>query len=373
MGNLKAAIQVNHPGHKSTAYLDSVATKSKWDVLVAQDAKLFKFVANAMLCGCAKTLALEITNIYENGDTDFHYDYCENIKDGRGYTSGIAGFCTGTGDAWQVVQAYHTLTGGKDDMSQYDTVMEKLANCNSNCGSITGLGGYCDVWKKLGQTDTKFKQAQDTIRDNLYFSPAMVYATQLGLKTSIAQAQLYDAGIQHGTDGGADSLGGMVKSTNAQITADITGDSNSILTINGHSVDEIAWLNKFLAVRTGILKNPKESGDQGGAWAQTLYRINSYTYAVGLKEYMWGSSVKVLDNDGKPTTVTCSTTTTTTTTKRKRKVAANPCPEGFKPVTAMPSHTPKSMNKGKNTSTSMSKVKNTSTSTSMSTKKPKPT
>ncbi|KAJ1903773.1 hypothetical protein LPJ71_005056, partial [Coemansia sp. S17] len=43
-----------------------------------------------------------------------------------------------------------------------------------------------------------------------------------------------------------------------------------------------------------------------GAWAKTLYRIKSYQFAVDTKEYNWTDSVSVLDNDGKPTTVTCS-------------------------------------------------------------------
>ncbi|KAJ2109503.1 hypothetical protein IW146_006331, partial [Coemansia sp. RSA 922] len=74
-------------------------------------------VSDAMLSGCAKSLALQVTNVYENGDTAFHYEYCEDLKDGRGFTAGIAGFCSGTGDALEVVKLYHKLTGGKDDMS----------------------------------------------------------------------------------------------------------------------------------------------------------------------------------------------------------------------------------------------------------------
>ncbi|KAJ2376692.1 hypothetical protein IW150_001824, partial [Coemansia sp. RSA 2607] len=44
-------------------------------------------LAAAELSGCAKSIALQITNIYENGDTNFHYDYCENLHDGRGFTA----------------------------------------------------------------------------------------------------------------------------------------------------------------------------------------------------------------------------------------------------------------------------------------------
>ncbi|KAJ2486057.1 hypothetical protein IWW37_005742 [Coemansia sp. RSA 2050] len=258
----------------------------------------------AVLQGCDKTIALEITNIYENGDTAFHYNYCEDINDGRGLTSGIAGFCTGTGDAWLVIQEYHKLTGGKDQMSTFDSVLAEYAITGNN--STSGLSGYCSVWTKLGLSDAKFKQAQDTIRDSLYMDPAMDYAKQLGLKTSIAQGQLYDAGIQHGASDGPDGLGGMIKRTNALVTTDEVGDSGSTLAINGHKIDEIAWLNKFLGVRADVLSNPQEPTNMSGAWAKTLYRIKSYQFAVNAREYNWTDSVRVLDNDGKPTTVTCA-------------------------------------------------------------------
>ncbi|KAJ2458767.1 hypothetical protein GGF42_001873 [Coemansia sp. RSA 2424] len=260
--------------------------------------------SGAVLHGCDKTIALEITNIYENGDADFHYNYCEDINDGRGYTSGIAGFCTGTGDAWLVIQEYHKLTGGKDKMSQFDSVLAEYAQSGNS--SVTGLADYCPVWRKLGTSDKKFKKAQDTIRDSVYLSPAMVYAEKLGLRTSIAQGQLYDAGIQHGASDGPDGLGGMVKDANARVTADEAGDSGSTLSINGYKIDEVAWLKKFLVVRANVLSNPQEPPNMSGAWTKTLYRIKSYQYAVEIKEYNWTSSARILDNDGAPTTITCS-------------------------------------------------------------------
>ncbi|KAJ1862585.1 hypothetical protein LPJ73_000721 [Coemansia sp. RSA 2703] len=259
-------------------------------------------VTNAALCGCAKDIALKITNIYENGDTDFHYDYCENLGDGRGFTAGIAGFCSGTGDGWDVIQEYHRLTGGNDDFSSMDSNLQKYADSSSD--STSGIENYCKVWENLGKNDANFRKAQDTIRDKLYVAPAADYANQLGLKFSITQGQLYDTGIEHGTGTDADGLGSLIKNTNAKFTADDTTDnSGSTLTINGHQVDEITWLKKFLEVRTEDLKNPKEKDNQGGNyWAQTTYRIESYQYALEQKEYTWTSTVKLLDNDGNPTT-----------------------------------------------------------------------
>ncbi|KAJ2746130.1 hypothetical protein GGI20_001615 [Coemansia sp. BCRC 34301] len=271
----------------------------------------------SMLCNCPKTLAMQITNVYENGDTKFHYEYCEDLKDGRGFTAGIAGFCSGTGDAWEVVQTYHKLTGGKDEMSQFDATMKKYAESGSD--STSGLSNYCEVWKKLGTSDANFKKAQDTIRDELYFYPAMAQAKILKLKTSIAQAQLYDTAIEHGAGDDQDGLAALIKRTNAKVTGDVKGTSGSTLTINGHKIDEIAWLNLFFEVRIDDLENPREKYNQGGNyWAQTTYRVKSFQYAVKQNQIRWAKSVKILDNDGKPMTVTCSTSGSNR--KRRRDV-----------------------------------------------------
>ncbi|KAJ2848201.1 hypothetical protein IWW36_003443 [Coemansia brasiliensis] len=258
----------------------------------------------AALCGCSKDIALRLTNIYENGDTDFHYDYCENIEDGRGFTAGIAGFCTGTGDAWEVIQAYHKLTGGKDDFSPMDSVLQKYAEEESD--STSGLEDYCSVWEKLGKSDKKFQQAQDSIRDNLYYNPSQKEADKLGLKFDISRGEMYDTGIQHGTSDDADGLSSLIKYTNEKFTSDQTGDSGSTLSINGKKVDEIEWLKKFIEVRDDDLKNPKESYNQGGnVWADDTYRTKSYTYMIDAGTYMFSKSAQALDNDGNPITIKC--------------------------------------------------------------------
>ncbi|KAJ1645741.1 hypothetical protein J3B02_001813 [Coemansia erecta] len=260
---------------------------------------------HAGLSGCAKSIALQITNIYENGDTNFHYDYCENLHDGRGYTAGIVGFCTGMEDAWQVIQEYHRSTGGNDAFSPFDSQLKKLADTGSD--STNKIKGYCKVWKTLGKTDTRFRQAQELIRDRKHVDPSQKYADQLGLKFSISQAQLYDTAVEHGDGSGPDDLRGLIKRTNQEFKANVPGDSGSILDINGHRVDEIVWLKRFLDVRTDDLEHPRQEENQGGNyWASTVYRVKSYRYAVDRKEYEWSGSVTILDNDGKPTTVSCA-------------------------------------------------------------------
>ncbi|KAJ1733565.1 hypothetical protein LPJ72_002802 [Coemansia sp. Benny D160-2] len=260
----------------------------------------FAALVSAKLDGCAKTFALAITNIYENGDTDFHFDYCENLNDGRGFTSGIAGFCTGTGDAWEVVQKYHSLTGGNDKFTPMDSVLKQYAEDSDS--STKGLDSYCKVWEELGKTDKKFRKAQTLMRDEMYFDPSQELGAKVGLQLSISHAQMYDAGIQHGTWADKDGLPTLIEETSASFGNDtLDGNSGSTLDVNGHKVDEIAWLRKFMQVRQDHLLHPREKYNQGdNYWAQTLYRVRSYEYAIDRKEYVWTDSVKFLDNDGKP-------------------------------------------------------------------------
>ena len=51
---------------------------------------------------------MEIVSSNENSTLDWRaqYKYIEDIHDGRGYTAGIIGFCSGTGDMLELVEAY---------------------------------------------------------------------------------------------------------------------------------------------------------------------------------------------------------------------------------------------------------------------------
>src|SRR5881227_4365703 len=55
-----------------------------------------------------KDIAMQVVSSAENSSLDWRaqYKYIEDIGDGRGYTAGIIGFCSGTGDLLQVVEHY---------------------------------------------------------------------------------------------------------------------------------------------------------------------------------------------------------------------------------------------------------------------------
>ncbi|KJY45898.1 chitosanase, partial [Streptomyces sp. NRRL S-444] len=61
-----------------------------------------------------KDIAMQIVSSAENSSLDWkaQYKYIEDIDDGRGYTAGIIGFCSGTGDMLDLVEYYTDVKPG---------------------------------------------------------------------------------------------------------------------------------------------------------------------------------------------------------------------------------------------------------------------
>jgi len=154
-----------------------------------------------------------LTSIWENSTTILQYPYCQNIHDGRGYTSGRAGFCSGTGDAIQVVECFDMTfgTGTNNPMAKYMPALTTINNRFNMTGQDQGgtaeldaVGSYCADWAKTATgsaTSAAFKACQDQITDVLYYKPGLAQAKKWGLVTALTIAELYDAEINHGDDG----------------------------------------------------------------------------------------------------------------------------------------------------------------------------
>ncbi|HEY8079082.1 MAG TPA: chitosanase [Labilithrix sp.] len=215
----------------------------------------------------AKHKAEMLTSVWENGTTVLQYGYCENIKDGRGYTSGRAGFCSGTGDAFLVVKC----AGASSPMAKYLPALDKLDQTYESTGkdqasttTLDAVGKYCADWT-ASAADDGFRACQDQVVSQLYFEPALAQAKSQGLTTALTKAELYDAEINHGDDGVAD----LVK----QATADV-GAVAGTRTID----QESAWLQAFLARRLAVLKADP-------TWAQAVDRIATYEAARRAKNF----------------------------------------------------------------------------------------
>lgn len=162
-----------------------------------------------LLAGCAaqpvpslddpalKDVAMQLVSSAENSSLDWRaqYSYIEDIGDGRGYTAGIIGFCSGTGDMLELVRAY-TDAVPDNPLAQYLPALEAVDGTDSHEGLDPG---FTAAWQ-LAAGDPAFRAAQDDERDTVYFDPAVALAKQDGLG-ALGQFAYYDAAVMHGFEG----------------------------------------------------------------------------------------------------------------------------------------------------------------------------
>jgi glycosyl hydrolase family 46 len=117
-----------------------------------------------------KEIAMELVSSAENSSLDWkaQYSYIEDIGDGRGYTAGIIGFCSGTGDMLDLVTLYNQRKPN-NPLSKFLPALKKVDGTDSHAG----LGnGFTSAWKTAAK-DSAFQTAQNDERDRVYFDPAV--------------------------------------------------------------------------------------------------------------------------------------------------------------------------------------------------------
>jgi chitosanase len=184
-----------------------------------------------------KEIAMEIVSSNENSTLDWkaQYKYIEDIHDGRGYTAGIIGFCSGTGDMLELVEAY-TKTEPDNPLAPYLHALRKVNGTPSH----KGLGKpFVHAWKQAAK-DPVFQDAQDHERDTVYFNPAVGKGKYDGLG-SLGQFIYYDAIVMHGPGRGDRSFGGIRRAAMEQAQTPTQGG------------DETTYLNAFLDARRAVM------------------------------------------------------------------------------------------------------------------------
>jgi chitosanase len=155
-----------------------------------------------------KDRAAQITSTFENATLELQYDYAENIGDGRGITAGRA-------------------------------ALEAVVGSDSE----EGLEGFIDAWAEAA-ADPDQRRLQDDLVDELYFTPAMTLADEVGLDTPLGQAIMWDTMIQHGAGG----------ENGTRVIIEETQD-----TVGTPDGDEAAWLDAFLDARLHHLGHAYEN------------------------------------------------------------------------------------------------------------------
>lgn len=192
-----------------------------------------------------KNIAMQIVSSNENSSLDWRaqYGYIEDIHDGRGYTAGIIGFCSGTGDMLELVETY-TDTAPRNPLARFLPALRKVDGTSSH----KGLGPpFVHAWKDAAQRKD-FQQAQNAERDRVYFDPAVRRAKADGLGT-LGQFVYYDAMVMHGPGSDHHSFGGIREAAMRHARTPAQGG------------DETTYLGAFLDSRRWVMRHERGHHD----------------------------------------------------------------------------------------------------------------
>lgn len=193
-----------------------------------------------------KDIAMQIVSSAENSSLDWksQYAYIEDIGDGRGYTAGIIGFCTGCGDLLELVQ-YYTKLNPNNVLAKYIPALQKIGSWNATHAGLDPT--FTGDWKKAA-TDPKFQQAQNDERDRVYFNPSVSQAKADGLR-ALGQFIYYDAIVMHGPGSDSVSFGGIRATAMRKAKTPAQGG------------DEATYLNAFLDARKAAMMTEEAHSD----------------------------------------------------------------------------------------------------------------
>lgn len=194
---------------------------------------------------------MQLVSAAENSSLDWkaQYGYIEynvegNPGDNRGYTGGIIGFTSATGDMLEVVK-YYSQISPDNQLQKYLPALERV----NGTPDSAGLGeSFMTDWKNSARNDSKFQDAQNHERDRLYFNPAVNQAITDGLQ-ALGQFMYYDAAIMHGTDSPDGGLMAIRASAIAHANTPTQGG------------DEMRYLEAFLDARKVEMRKEQSHTD----------------------------------------------------------------------------------------------------------------
>jgi chitosanase len=198
-----------------------------------------------------KEIAQEIVSSAENSTLNWRgqYGYIEynvegNRAENRGYTGGLIGFTSRTGDMLDLVRLYKRLEPPTRVLTKFLPALRRVEGTPSR----KGLGRRFErAWERAAHGRT-FRIAQGYERDRVYFCPAVRAGRADGIGT-LGQFVYYDALVMHGPGSNRDSFGGIRREAQERAAPPSEGG------------DESAYLNAFLDVRRAAMKREQGHSD----------------------------------------------------------------------------------------------------------------
>ncbi|GAA0817267.1 chitosanase [Spirilliplanes yamanashiensis] len=198
-----------------------------------------------------KDVAMQIVSTAENSSLNWRaqFAYIEDIRDGRGYTAGIIGFCSGTSDMLQLVENYTRVSPG-NVLAKYLPALRRVNGTASHDGLDPD---YPADWRAAAQ-DPVFQRQQETERDNEYFNPSVSRAKQDGVR-ALGQFAYYDAAVMHGYSGMQSIRAAALRTAKPP----------------AQGGDETAWLTAFFDAR--VVEMKKEEAHSDTSRVDTAQRV----------------------------------------------------------------------------------------------------
>ena len=226
-----------------------------------------------------KAVALQLISSAENSTLNWRgeFGYLEDIGDGRGYTGGIIGFCSGTSDMLALVE-YYTQVKSANGLAKFLPALRKVNGTDSHAG----LGSaFTKAWTAAA-ADSVFQDAQEHERDRVYFNPAVAQAKADGLH-ALGQFAYYDAIVMHGPGDDDVSFGGIRKTAMRKAKTPAQGGS------------EVTYLNAFLDARKAAMKTEEAHSDTSRVdTAQRVFlRAGNLNLDPPLTWKVYGDSYKI--------------------------------------------------------------------------------
>jgi chitosanase len=188
-----------------------------------------------------KAIALQLVSSAENSTLNWRgeFGYLEDIGDGRGYTGGIVGFCSGTSDMLALVTEYTRRVPG-NKLAKYLPALRTVDGSDSHAGLDPGFPA---AWKAAA-ADPAFQKTQEDERDRMYFDPAVALASADRVR-ALGQFVYYDAAVMHGQSG----------------LRSIRADAMRKAKTPKQGGDELVWLNAFLDARVKEMRTEEAHSD----------------------------------------------------------------------------------------------------------------
>jgi chitosanase len=228
-----------------------------------------------------KEYAMELVSSAENSSLDWkaQYKYIEDIGDGRGYTAGIIGFCSGTGDMLDLVELYAQRKPG-NVLEKYLPALRRVNGTDSHAGLDPGYPGD---WRTAAK-DPVFQQAQNDERDRVYFNPAVSQAKADGLP-ALGQFIYYDAIVMHGPGTDPVSFGGIRATAIRKAKPPSQGG------------DLVTYLNAFLDARKAAMKTEEAHSDTSRVDTEQRVFLNERNFDLNppLRWHVYGDPYEILN------------------------------------------------------------------------------